>query len=288
MMRHAVLGPGGVGALVGALLARAGHAVVLLLRPQSTAAYPGRIRVESAVVGNFDIEVPAMTALEWEIDVLWVTPKATGLEQALTLAPPENVGDALVVPLLNGVDHIELLRRRYRRVTAGAIRVESERGPAWVVRQTSPFLRVELGPGGDEIAADMRAAGMECTVREDDASVLWDKLALLAPFALTTTALDAPMGGVRADPAWLDLLERARSEVVAVARAEGVDIDESSLRAMHRSVPDSMRSSMQKDVAADREPELNAITEPILRGGDRHGIDVSATRKLAELVAARR
>jgi len=287
-MRHAVLGPGGVGALVGAALARAGHEVVLLLRPQSIASYPGHIRVESAVLGSFDVEVPAMPGLERRIDVLWVTPKATGLEQALTLAPPENVGDALVVPLLNGVDHMELLRRRYRRVIAGAIRVESERDPAWVVRQTSPFLRVELGRGGDEIAADLRTAGMECTVRRDDASVLWDKLALLAPIALTTTALDAPVGGVRAEPALLDLLERARAEVVAVARAEGVDIDEPSLRAMHGSVPDSMRSSMQKDVAAGREPELNAITEPILRGGDRHGIDVSATRKLAELVAARR
>ncbi|TML19620.1 MAG: 2-dehydropantoate 2-reductase, partial [Actinobacteria bacterium] len=50
-MRHAVLGPGGVGALVGAALARAGHDVVLLLRPQSIAAYPGHIRVESAVLG---------------------------------------------------------------------------------------------------------------------------------------------------------------------------------------------------------------------------------------------
>ena len=287
-MRHAVLGPGGVGALVGAALARAGHDVVLLLRPQSIAAYPGHIRVESAVLGTFAVEVPAMPGLERRIDVLWVTPKATGLEQALTLAPPENVGDALVVPLLNGLDHFEFLHRRYRRVTAGAIRVESERSPAWVVRQTSPFLRVDLGPGGDEIAADMRAAGMECTVRADDASVLWEKLAVLAPIALTTTALDAPMGGVRAEPAWLDLLERARSEVVAVARAEGVDVDESSVRTMHGSVPDSMRSSMQKDVATGREPELHAISDPILRGGDQHGIDVSATRKLAELVAARR
>jgi 2-dehydropantoate 2-reductase len=118
--------------------------------------------------------------------------------------------------------------------------------------------------------------------------VLWEKLALLAPFALTATAAHGPMGEVRADPTWLDLLERARSEVVAVASAEGVEIDEAALRTMHESVPDSMRSSMQKDVSAGREPELDAIAGPILREGELHDIDVSATRELAALVSANR
>jgi 2-dehydropantoate 2-reductase len=287
-MRHAVLGPGGVGGLIGAALARVGGDVVLLVRPGSIESYPGRIRVESVVLGSFDVEVPATPSLKRAIDGLWVTPKATGIEQALTLAPAGNVGDAIVVPLLNGVDHLELLRRSYRRVIAGAIRVESERDPGWVVRQKTPFLRIDLGPGGEAIAAAVRAAGMDCTVRGDDATVLWEKLALLAPFALTTTAAHGPIGEVRADPTSLDLLQRARSEVVAVASAEGVEIDEPALRKMHASVPDSMRSSMQKDVSAGREPELDAIAGPILRGGELHGIDVSATRELAAQVSANR
>ena len=288
MTRHAVLAPGGVGALIGAALARARGDVVVLIRPGSIESYPGRIRVESVVLGSFDVEVPAMSYLERATDVLWVTPKATALDQALTLAPPEKVGDAIVVPLLNGVDHIDVLRRTYRRVAAGAIRVESERGRDWTVHQKTPFLRIDLGPEGDEIAADVRAAGMECVVHGDDASVLWEKLAILAPFALATTAARGPMGDVRADPRLLHLLERARSEVVAVARAQGVEIDESPLKAMHASVPDSIRTSMQKDVAAGREPELDAIAGPILRGGELHGIDVSATRELAALVSANR
>jgi len=50
----------------------------------------------------------------------------------------------------------------------------------------------------------------------------------------------------------------------------------------------SMQSSMQKDVAAGREPELDAIAGPILRGGARHGIEVPATRSLVARVTARR
>ena len=44
---------------------------------------------------------------------------------------------------------------------------------------------------------------------------------------------------------------------------------------------------MQKDVAAGRPPELDAIAGPILRGGSRHGIPVPCTEELAGLVAAR-
>jgi 2-dehydropantoate 2-reductase len=50
-------------------------------------------------------------------------------------------------------------------------------------------------------------------------------------------------------------------------------------------MPGNMRSSMMKDVAAQRSPELDAIAGPILRGARRHGIDVPATKKLVAAVA---
>jgi 2-dehydropantoate 2-reductase len=176
---------------------------------------------------------------------------------------------------------------RYELVVAGAIRVESERSPDWVVHEKTPFVRVELGPGSAESAGELRAAGIECTVRDDEAEVLWAKLAFLAPVALTTSALGEPIGAVRNDPRWLARLEGAQAEVVAVASAEGVPIDEDALRSLHATVPEATQSSMQKDVAADRQPELDAIAGPILRCGARHGVDVLVTRDLVALVAQR-
>jgi 2-dehydropantoate 2-reductase len=281
-MRHAFLGAGGIGGLVGAALARAGGDVVLLLRPQSLAGYAGRLAVESVVLGDFEVEVPAACSLDGGTDVLWVTPKAMHLEAALALAPPEAVGDALVIPLMNGVDHVPLLRRRYRNVVAGAIRAESERVGPGRIRHSSPFLRVALA-GAEPVAAELSAAGIDCTVRDDELSLLWDKLVFLAPMALATTALDAPLGGVRDDPRY----RAAQAETLAVAAAEGAKVDEGALRVMQDSAPDAMRSSMQKDIAAGRQPELDAIAGPILRGGDRHGIAVPGTPELARLVAER-
>jgi len=281
-VRHAILGAGGIGGLLAAALAREGADVVLLLRPDSLERYAGRLSVQSAVLGDFEADVPAAALLDRDVDALWVTTKATQLDASLTLAPPERVGAAVVIPLLNGVDHLALLRTRYRNVVAAAIRVESERLSPTQIRQSSPFLRMELA-GAESIADEVRAAGIDCSLRADELSLLWDKLAFLAPLALATTALGAPLGAVREDERY----RGCQDEALAVARAEGAHIDEEALRALQAAAPREMQSSMQKDVAAGRQPELDAIAGPILRGGRRHGIPVPNTDELVQLVAAR-
>jgi 2-dehydropantoate 2-reductase len=281
-VRHAVLGAGGIGGLVAGLLARAGADVELLLRAESAANYGGRLRVESAVLGDFEVAVPATPGLRRTVDVVWVATKATQLEQALLLAPPESVGDATVVPLLNGVDHLELLRRRYRHVVAAAIRVESERVSPALIRQKSPFLRIDMA-GAEHAQAALREAGVDCHARPDALELLWEKLVFLAPVALATTALDAALGSVREHPAFAG----CRAEASAAARAAGAEIDVDSIRALHESAPEEMQSSMQKDVAAGREPELAAIAGPIVRHGREYAFPTDSTGYLIERIKER-
>ena len=265
-MRHAILGAGGIGGLVGAALAQSGADVVLLMRPETLAGYDGRLTVESAVLGDFDVDVPAASGLERRVDVLWVTPKATALSSALELGPAPELVEGAAIPLLNGVDHLATVRARYPNTVAGAIRVESERVAPGRIRQSSPFLRVELADRED-VASELRAAGIDARVRADEISLLWDKLAFLAPVALATAALDGPLGAVRDDARYL----RCQDEAIAVARASGADIDEAALRALQQAAPAEMRSSMQKDVSAGLRPELDAIAGPIIRGGENTG-----------------
>ena len=281
-MRHAFLGVGGIGGLLAGALARAGSTCVVLLRPETLPGYPGRITVESTVLGDFGVDVPATSTLDRDVDVVWIAPKATQLDEALALVPVERVGTAIVIPLMNGVDHVTLLRDRYPTVVAGAIRVESERLSPARIRQTSPFLRMELC-GAELVADELRNAGIECRVRDDERSLLWDKLAFLAPVALATTALDSTLGAVRDDERY----RGCRDEALTIARAEGAHIDEASLLALQQTAPSEMRSSMQKDVAGGREPELDAIAGPILRGGQRHGIPVPHTEELVRLITNR-
>ena len=268
--------------MLSAALARCGVEVVVLMRPESLSQYPGRFAVDSQVLGDFEVDVAAVAGLDREVDVLWVTPKATQLVGALTLAPREKVGSALVIPLLNGVDHMSVLRAHYESVAAGTMRVASERVGPGRISQKSPFIRVDI-VGPQSVASDVRAAGIECVLGDDELTVLWQKLAFLAPLALATTVADAPLGSVRWDENYL----QAQQEVLAVAQAEGAHVDVVGLESLRDAAPDTMRSSMQHDVELGRAPEIDAIAGPILRGGRRHGIATPATQMLADQVRTR-
>lgn len=277
-----MLGAGGIGGLVAGALARSGAEVTLLLRPEALAAYGGRLRVESVVLGDFEVEVPALPALDEGVDVLWVATKATQLDQALSLAAPELLGEGVVVPLLNGVDHVERLRRVYARVVAAAIRVESERAGPALIRQKSPFLRVDMA-GAESVQAAVRHASIDCHSRSDEATLLWEKLVFLAPIALATAAFDGALGEVRETAAFGD----CRSEAAAAATAAGAMIELDSIRNMHDAAPSGMQSSMQKDLQVGREPELDAIAGPILRLGHEHGFPTISTQSLADRITSR-
>lgn len=241
------------------------------------------------MLGDFETDVTLASELDRAVDVLWVSPKAPQLEAALSLAQPERVGDAVVVPMLNGIDHVALLRERYARVLAAAIRVESERVEPGVFRQPTPFARVDLaaGPGSDEVAGELRAAGLQVEVGPDEPTVLWEKLALLGPLALTTTAAGTPAGAVQAAPEWTNRLLACHREAVAVAAAEGASLDGPALEALLGTPLGEMRTSMQKDFEARRPLELDAIAGPIVRGGARHRIATPATAELVRLVEQR-
>ena len=295
-MRHAILGAGGVGGLVGGALARAGHPVTLLVRPGRRPYYPERLTVESNTLGVFEAPVRVTDRLDELFDVVWITVKANALEVALRSVPEQGLGSGVVVPLLNGVDHVAWLRKRYgpERVLAGTIRVEAEQLEPGRVRQLSSFVNVEIAPSpatltrAEVLYSELRAAGLRCELSDDEATMLWGKLCFLAPFALVTTASGRSLGAVRSDAGWSARLEASVKEACAVGLAEGAEVAPEPILTALEGAPDTFRSSMQKDVAAGRTPELDAIAGPILRGGSEHSIDVRATRALVDQIVEAR
>jgi len=291
-MRYAVLGAGGVGGLVGGALAKAGHDVTLLVRPGRRDLYSERLSVQSEALGNFEAPVRVADWLDEHFDVVWIAVKATALESALSTIAPEVLGDGVLVPLLNGVDHVQRLRDRYgaERVLPGTIRVEAEQIGPGRVRHLSEFADVQVAPNPatrertETLCEELRDAGLGCEVQDDEATMLWSKLCFLAPFALATTASEGSLGVVRADAGRWASLEQCVNEACAVGVAEGAKVAPEPILATLTEAPEGFRSSMQKDVAAGRPPELEAIAGPILRGGTEHGIEVSVTRALVDRI----
>lgn len=285
----AVLGPGGVGGLVAGALARAGTPVTVVAR-EETAARLQRdgLRVRSVRLGEFHADVRAVPRLTEPTDLLIVATKAAGLPAALDRVA---IAPRLVLPLLNGLDHLAVLRERWPdRVCAAVIRVESDRPEPGVIVQTSPFLRVDVAPETPDTTAAahlLRAAEIPTKVGDSEAQVMWGKLVRLNALACTTTAFAEPIGAVRSHPRHRLALEGAVEEAAAVARAEGADIAAGDVLQELAEVHAESTSSMYRDVAAGREPELDAIPGAVLRAAQRHGIAAPTVQELADRIRER-
>jgi 2-dehydropantoate 2-reductase len=294
----AVLGACGVGGFIAAALARAAadpaaDVVVVAREPTASQLAASGFSVRSRLLGEFEARPRVCAELTIEADALLVATKATGLEPALERiqATPR-----LIVPLLNGLDHLAVLRERFgaERVAAGVIRIESDRPEPGVIEQTSPSCRIDMAsqhpalePELARLAASLRAAGIPVRLEDDERRVMWSKLVRLCALALTTSASDRPIGYVRSDPRWRSALENAIVETARVANADGAGLRAADTLAELDGAHAELGSSMQRDIAAGRETELDAIAGAVLRAGARHGLPCPTVEWLADRVAAR-
>jgi 2-dehydropantoate 2-reductase len=251
--------------------------------------YPAELSLESPL-GCFSVPVDRASSVAATYDVLWITVKATQLESALrsVIVDPSQLG--AVVPLLNGMDHVAVLRARFGhdRVVPGSIGVETERAAPGKIIHRGMAIRVTLSSIGEgrlaSTAEEFRKFGFACQFVPDEMKILWTKLSFLAPFALTTTAAGLTIGEVNRDPAWRKRLEAVVCEVAAVGTASGTPLDASQIITFFDKTPQGGRSSMQKDVAAGNPPELDGVAGPILRRAEEHGINVPVTRELVAMI----
>jgi len=294
-MRVAILGPGGVGGLLAGALERAGTEVVLVAR-ESTAQTISEhgLSVDSVIFGQFLAHPRAVARLEEPVDALIVATKASGLAPALERIASE---PTVVLPLLNGLDHMEVLRERFApaSVLAGSIRVEADRPEPGVIVHTSPFLLIDMAVGDPSALPGMRAleqalttAGVPVRVMDSQPQVMWSKLVRLNALACTTSAYDKLLGEIRATPQLRADLEGAIEEACAVGLAEGAqDVDPAIAIAELELAHDTLGSSMQRDIAAGRAPELDAIPGSVLRAAARHGLECPTIEKLVAKIEAR-
>ena len=293
----AILGPGAIGGFLAALLWRKGISVTCIAR-EATVEIIARhgIRVESTGFGDFIARPGVVTELDYEPDILFVATKATTLRDALERVAPHLVANAIIVPLLNGIEHMQVFRSRYgKRVVAGSIgSIEVKRLSRNHIVHSTPSARIELASDEDvqashllEIVRLLSSVGSAAEVRESEAAVFWGKLVRLNAIACTTSASDRPVGYVRSDPWWREQLEGCVREGAAVATAEGIRTEPETVMAQIDGLPAGLCTSMQRDVAAGKLPELDAIAGAIVRAGARHDLDCPIISILINKIQAR-
>jgi 2-dehydropantoate 2-reductase len=291
MNTAAVLGPGAVGGTLAVRLANAGVQVVCVAHPEAV----GLIALAGLVVespeGTLTARVEVVEQLAKPVDLLLVTVKAPVLDDAVGRVDPSAVERGLVVPLLNGLEHMDVLRARFDgRVAAGSIsHFQAYRaGRVQIIEATvAPVITIaseSLARGEVEAAADLLRRGrIDVRVGQTEKRVLWHKLARIAPLAAVTSVSGRTVGELRTDPGWRQRLDSAIVEACAVAEADGVSLRPAAQWAIIEEMADETTTSAARDVAAGRRSELDALLGSVLRAGER--LDVPCPT-LTELAAA--
>ncbi|MCU1662275.1 MAG: 2-dehydropantoate 2-reductase [Pseudonocardiales bacterium] len=292
--RIAILGAGAVGGMLGVLLSRAGHAVTLLTTDRtSTAVNLHGLALRSGRYGDLRARVPARPWLTAPVDILFVAVKAPDLLGALARVPPALVHGAVVVPLLNGIDHVPLMRAVFTHaaVIPMTVAVEATRLEPGVIEHVSAFADYAISAGHRDVEIDpgtvLQQAGLDVDASApDEATLLWRKLTFLAPLALLTTGVQAALGPAR--EARPEVLDELAAEATAAATACNARIDPAAVVERLTSLPGSMRSSMLKDSLTGAVLELDAIAGPIMRNApDGAPVTRSVAGEIARSAAAR-
>jgi 2-dehydropantoate 2-reductase len=285
----AVLGPGAVGGSLAVRLVNAGVEVICVAHPEAA----GLIALAGLVVespeGTQTARVEVVEQLVKPVDLLLVTVKAPGLEDAVERVAPDAVAHGVVLPLLNGLEHMEVLRERFDgRVAAGSIShfqayragrvqiIEATHAPV-ITLASETLSRTEV-----EQAADLLRRGrIDVRVGQNEKRVLWHKLARIAPLAAATAASGRTVGELRDDPEWRPRLDSAIVEACAVAEADGVSLRASAQWAIIDEMADETTTSAARDVVAGRRSELDAILGSVLRAAERLDVPCPTLTELA-------
>jgi 2-dehydropantoate 2-reductase len=270
----AILGPGAVGGILTVGFLRSGVHLVCIARPDTAELIrsEGLSLRQGRSVETVHPEVT--TELREPVELLLVTVKAPALEDALerVTAPA-----AAVIPLLNGIEHMETIRDRLPEsaVVAGSVgRIEAylER-PGIVIQPTPGVVLTVASEADDAIVELLQRIGADVRVNGSDAAVLWDKLARQAPVAAATAITQRPIGELRSDPEWRERLKQAIAETCSVAAGDGVSLSPDAEWEIIDAMPPLLTSSTARDIAAGRPSELDAITGAAVRAARR--LDVS-------------
>jgi len=290
-MKIAIVGAGGVGGFLGAVLARAGHSVTLLARPAHVAAIKERgLQLESRQFGNFTASVAATdeAARLGRNDLVFITVKMYDFQEACRTAETALAEDGFAVTIQNGLDATDMLASTIgaQRTLTGTIAIEATLERPGLVTHTTPLHILTLAHASGapserlvQLQTALADAGLNVQLAESGRRALWDKACVLIPFASLTAAGDCTLGDIYGIPALKLVWSALCDEATAVAQADGYDV-RATLDAMlarfagMASTAPGFTSSMNRDIRTGRRSELEWLTGKMIRLGAEKGVPV--------------
>jgi 2-dehydropantoate 2-reductase len=290
-MKVCVVGAGGVGGLVAAVLRRAGVDVSLLVTERHLAAIRKNGLAVIAPSGRFSVEIRAEldASAIGACDVVVVTPKMWAVEGIAPMLKPLLAKDIAVIPVQNGIDAPATLAKvlGWEHAVYGSASMNAAIEEPGVIRQRNPNYGITVAEADGRESARLHkvketfeAAGISVTIGTDGPALLWDKFMALVPNSSLCALLRSPMGVVQADDDSWALYTAVFNEVVAVGRAAGIAIpaDKAEARlARARTSTPMVMPSMAVDLVAGNRLELPWLGGRVRELGREHGVPTPAS-----------
>ncbi|MBR0666004.1 2-dehydropantoate 2-reductase [Roseomonas hellenica] len=231
-MRILVVGAGAIGGYFGGRLLQAGRDVTFLLRPKRAALIAERGLVIKSPVGDATLKAPTVTAdaLAAPYDLILLSCKAYDLESALTDVAPAVGPESAVLPMLNGMRHLDILDARFgpARVLGGQCGIGTTLDADGAIRHLNPMATMGFGERDGSLSPRVNAFAEACAGTGFDAKAsttvlqdMWEKWVLLTSIAASTSAMRAPVGVITAAPGGEDFVLGLMEECISIATASG-------------------------------------------------------------------
>lgn len=287
-MKFAIFGSGGVGGYFGGRLAKADHDVTFIARGEHLAAITeSSLRVDS-IGGDFVVENAKATDSPQsvgDVDCVIVATKAWQLPESIEQLKPLVGGQTMILPLLNGMEHMDLLLDAFGsdHVVGGLCRISSFiAAPGHITHVgVKPFISFgELNREKSERVEKLKDVfsaldGIDVEVPEDILASMWGKFILICSTSGVGAVTRQPFGVIRVIPESRAMLKASVEETVHVGRAKGVNLPSDIIDVIMKRIdgfPETMVASMQKDIMEGRPSELEAQTGAVVRMG--HALDI--------------
>lgn len=282
-----VYGGGGLGLYFSARLAQAGHGVILKAR--SEAADRGRVEPLKIDNGQGTETVSGITIVSElssvTADAAIITTKAWQVASAVKEMRGSLKPDAPILTVQNGIDAPRVAAEYLYpgQVFASSTVVIAQRTDLLNVSVIGPEAALVVGSLADveksaaeALVEPLKAAGIDVTWSDEIARVLWRKLALICSYGGVGAVLDATVGETRRDERTRKLVETAMKEVFAVAKREGVQVEDedrvANMQVYLNGFSASTTSSMHRDVIAGRPSELEDQMGAVVHRSQNYGV----------------
>ena len=298
-MRIAVLGAGGLGGYFGARLCEGGSEVHFIARGQHLDALRADgLRIE----GPSPLHIRPVSATDdartiGVVDLVMVCVKLWDTEAALDQIRPLVGPGTTLVSFQNGVLKDGALRSRYAdaQIMGGVGYVATTIDRPGVIRQTGPMQRLIFGEfdgsasdRGKAFLAACRAGGINAELSNHILREIWQKYVFLVGLSGTTTTIRKPIGPIRAFPQTRAFLLDVMREVVAVGRAQGVDLEENYAEVRLQFADGlawDMTSSMHHDLERGNPLEVRWLAGGVVELGALRGVPTPLNRAIAAILA---